>query len=83
MKRVVSFCLLALMLFGMLAGCSSTLPKPEIKNGKFNISVTYEYDGELKTLSGVYVCKYTGVEWTAEGNSYRSWKGYCWKQVAS
>ena len=76
MKRVISFLLLVPMLIGMLVGCSSGVPRPEIRKGKFNISVTYEHDGELKTLSGVYVCKYTGAEWTVEGNCHRSWKGY-------
>ena len=77
MKRKLSVLILVLMLVGMLAGCGRLdVPRPDIRKGEFDVTVTYEHDGEVKTLSGVYKCKYTGIEWTVEGNFYRSWKGY-------
>ena len=77
MKRKLISLLLLLILVSMLCGCEFiNVPRPEIKKGNFNISVTYEHKGEIKTLSGVYVCQYTGIEWTIEGNYFRSWKGY-------
>jgi hypothetical protein len=63
MKRICGALLLAVMLTVMLAGCGFDVARPEIKEGRFNVSVTYEYNGEVKTASGVYVCKYDGVIW--------------------
>ena len=54
----------ALLLFSIiLTSCGANVPRPEIKEGRFNISVTYEHNGEIKTTSGVYVCKYDGIIW--------------------
>ena len=75
MKKVLSVLLLAVLFVGMLTGCGLQVPRPEIKKGEFNVNITYEQDGEVKTLSGVYVCKYRGIEWTIAGNFYRKWKG--------
>ena len=36
--------------------------KPEVREGEFPFSITYEYLGETKTISGVYVCKYDGSQ---------------------
>ena len=48
--------------------------KPEICEGEFPFSITYEYKGETKTLSGVYKCKFSGSDtiWTEHS---RYWTG--------
>jgi hypothetical protein len=64
------------MLVCMLAGCGMTVPRPEIKEAEFDITVTYEWNGEQKTVSGVYVCEYDGTSWALDGGYSRAWKGY-------
>ena len=76
MKRIISILLLTAALVSMLAGCGLALPAPEIKNGEFDVTVTYEVNGEVKTLDLTYVCKYKGVQYTLEGNAYRAWEGH-------
>ena len=64
------------MLIGTLTSCSVD-PAPKIKEGRFNFSVTYEEAGEIKTISGVYVCEYTGRSFTLEGADFnRTWEGH-------
>lgn len=75
MKRVFSALVLAALVAAMLTGCGLTVPRPEIKEGKFDFSVTYELNGETKTISGVYVCEYNGTDWALDGGSHRDWKG--------
>ena len=41
-------------------GCSGLTSGPEVEKGEFDFSVTYEFEGETKTVSGVYVCEYEG-----------------------
>ena len=76
MKRTLSFLFLAVFLAAMLTSCGLTVPRPEIKEAKFNYSVTYELNGETKTVSGVYVCEYDGTSWALDGGYTRDWKGY-------
>lgn len=76
MRKLFSFLLLTVMLVCTLSGCDSSVPQPEIKEGEFHFSVTYEFNGEEKTVSGVYVCTYTGTSWSLDGGPHRSWKGY-------
>ena len=76
MKRILCAILLISALVCMLAGCGLTVPRPEIKEGEFAFSVTYELGGETKTVSGVYVCKYRGTDWALDGVSHRDWDGY-------
>ena len=64
------------MLVSMLSSCGFRVPRPEIKSGEFNYSVTYEYAGEIKTVSGVYECEYTGLYWSLEGGYHRGWSGH-------
>ena len=64
------------MLAVMLSGCGLTVPRPEVKEGEFDVSVVYEVNGEVKTLDLVYICEYDGVAWTLEGTHYRSWNGH-------
>ena len=76
MKRFLSILLLTAMLLCAFAGCSSSVPQPEIKEGEFDFSVTYEFNGETKTVSGVYVCEYRGASWALDGGYSRDWNGY-------
>lgn len=46
--------------------------KPAISKGEFPFSITYEYKGETKTLSGVLECAYSGSE-TIRGKHHRYW----------
>ena len=75
MKRILSALLLVLMLACVLSGCGN-VARPEIKKGEFDFSVTYELNGEVKTVSGVYVCKFDGVDLSLDGGFHREWKGY-------
>ena len=75
MKRIISYLIMVFMLVSVLASCEVE-PAPNIKEGRFDVSVTYEVNGETKTLDLVYVCEYDGVDWTLEGTSYRAWNGH-------
>ena len=46
--------------------------KPKISKGEFPFSITYEYQGETKTLAGVLECEYSGSK-TIQGKHYRYW----------
>lgn len=75
MRRFFLVSILILMLTTMITGCGGDVPKPEVKEGRFNISVTYEHNGEMKTLSGVYVCEYDGVVWyDVNRDPFVNWK---------
>ena len=76
MKKIITAVISVLVLVSMLASCGHTVPEPEIKEGKFDVSVTYEVNGEVETLDLVYVCEYDGVHWTLEGNRCRTWTGH-------
>lgn len=65
-----------LMLVFMLSSCGLYVPHPEVKEGEFNFSVTYEINREIKTVSGVYVCQYDGIDRVLDGVDHREWKGY-------
>lgn len=64
------------MLAVLLTGCGYEVPRPEVKKGEFPFSVTYEFNGEIKTVSGVYVCEYKGTSWALDGGHHRDWNGY-------
>ena len=76
MKKALGFLIALLLLSLALTSCGSQVPRPEIKSGEFNFSVTYEYAGETKTVSGVYVCEYDGIDWVLDGGFHRVWSGY-------
>lgn len=67
---------LALMIVAYIAAtlifCRTT--KPEIREGEFPFSITYEYKGETKTLSGVYKCEFSGTD-TIRNEHNRYWNG--------
>lgn len=48
--------------------------KPAVTKGEFPFSITYEYKGETKTLSGVLECAYSG-SYTIHGQHHRFWDG--------
>ena len=76
MKRRISVLILMLMLVSMLTSCGVEA-SPKIKEGSFNFSVTYSEWGELKTISGVYVCNFAGRTFTLEGAEFsRTWEGH-------
>jgi hypothetical protein len=56
-------------------GCVAKVPIPQIKEGRFNFSVTYEINGEEKNYTGVYICEYDGVLTTCLGSGLE-WIGY-------
>ena len=64
-----------MILVGILGGCVSDVPRPEIREGRFNISVTYEHNGVIKTASGVYICEYDGIIWyNVNRDPFVNWK---------
>lgn len=75
MKKTLTALLTVIMLICLLSGCSFSVSQPEIKSGEFNFSVTYEFDGETKTISGIYECKYAGTSFALDGGAHRSWEG--------
>ena len=75
MKRSLCIFVVLLLLLG-LTGCGLIPSRPEVKEGEFDVSVTYEVNGEIKTLDLVYVCEYDGIGWTLEGTNYRAWSGH-------
>ena len=76
MKKTVIAVAFLLVVSLSLTGCGLTVPRPEIKEGEFDFSVTYEIDGKINTVSGVYVCKYEGVDWALDSGYHRDWSGY-------
>ena len=67
------------MVMVVLSGCSTIakMTVPSVKEGRFNFSVTYEINGEEKTYSDVYVCKYEGSYVSAFGDGGGiDWTGY-------
>ena len=76
MKKIFSILLLAIALSLVLTSCGLDVPRPEIKTGEFNFSVIYEYGGETKTVTGVYVCEYEGIDWAIDSDFHRDWSGY-------
>ena len=73
-----TLCALAAMLLLSLSltGCGLDVPRPEIKKVEADFSITYEFNGEVETVSGVYVCEYDGLNWTLDGGYHRDWIGY-------
>ena len=74
LKFIICVVLVA-MLTSLLTGCLARVPIPEVKEGRFEFSVTCEINGEEKIFSGVYVCKYDGAYKTLVGEGV-DWEGY-------
>ena len=58
----------------VLTGCHNSL-EPTVKEGRFDFSVTYEVDGEIKNISGVFVCEFVGAGSRIDGY-YVEWNSY-------
>ena len=65
----------AALIAASFTGVFVRVPRPEIKEGEFDFALTYELDGETKTIEGTYVCKFEGVSRALDGVG-RDWKGY-------
>ena len=76
MRKIICAVTVLILLLLCLTSCGITVPRPKIKEGEFNFSVTYELRGEIQTVSGVYVCEYNGTDWAIDGGYHRDWKGY-------
>lgn len=75
MKKILFSVITLLSVLISLTSCGFDVAIPKIREGRFNLSVTYEYGGELKTVSGVYVCEYDGIVWwTVNEAPYVNWK---------
>lgn len=76
---VASVILAAILAFAIfiayITGYFKTIPQPEIREGEFNFSLTYEVDGETKVIDGVYVCEYKGINRQLDGIGLK-WNGY-------
>lgn len=75
MKKLFCILIVLLLLSLNITSCGITVHRPEVKEGKFDVSITYEVNGEVKTLDLVYICEYDGIAMTAEGTYYRKWNG--------
>jgi hypothetical protein len=73
-RKLLAMSLAMVMSVLLFSGCAVTVGVPEVKEARFDISVTYEINGEQKTYTGIYVCEYDGVETTFLGSSIE-WKG--------
>ena len=75
-KLSLSMALLAITMIVYLVAsvlfCYTT--KPAVTQGEFPFSITYEYKGEIKTISGVIECEYSGSN-TIQGEHCRYWEG--------
>lgn len=63
---------MAVYLVVTLVCCYKT--KPKVTEGEFPFSITYEYKGETKTLSGIYKCEFFD-SYTILGIHDRYWNG--------
>ncbi len=51
-----------------------SVPKPEITYGEFPFKLTYELNGEIKTIEDIVICEFDGFEVIGEAGKYRKWK---------
>ncbi|MBO7303918.1 MAG: hypothetical protein J6V09_01680 [Clostridia bacterium] len=76
-----------IILIGMLAAAVSAFLTgvkkiPNVKEMDFSYSVTYKLDGEVRTLDGVFSCRFTGHD--GDDPTVRSYSGdYLWDGNAS
>ena len=73
MKKLLGALILVVLLMSMLTGCGLHVPRPSVKEAKFNFTITYELSGEVKTLSGIYECEFDGTSWSLDGGYSRDW----------
>lgn len=74
-KSSVEVVLFAILIVAYIAASllASYNTKPEVASAEFPFSITYEYKGATKTLSGVLKCKYSGSE-TIHFRHQRYWE---------
>ncbi len=65
----------AAVIAGAFTDAFRSVPKPEIREGEFDFSLTYMVDGEKKKIEGTYVCEFEGVSKALDGIG-RDWNGY-------
>lgn len=51
-----------------------SVPRPEITYGEFPVKLTYELNGEIKTIEDTVICEFDGFEVIGEAGKYRKWK---------
>lgn len=73
--KIIAVALLLVTVVALLGSCAAKVPLPTVQEGRFDFSVTYEVNGEVKTYSGVYICKFDGVLTTFVGSSLE-WEEY-------
>ena len=75
MKKIFCVFSLIILLSLCITSCEPTVPRPKVKEGRFDIIVTYEHNGELREASAVYVCEYDGIDWAnVNGERFVKWK---------
>lgn len=74
-QKLIASVAIITMAMSLFTGCAVKMGVPEVRDGRFDFSVTYEVNGEEQTYTGVYVCKYEGVSVALDGKG-RSWNGY-------
>ncbi len=72
---VVTVAVIFIAAFGGLNFLIS-VPKPEIEYSEFPFTLTYEINGEIKTVSDTIICKFDGFKVIGEAGKYRKWKSY-------
>ena len=73
-KRLLACVALIAALGSTFTACQKA-PDPVVKEGRFDFSVTYEVDGEVETVSSVYVCGLEETGWHLDG-WYIHWNEY-------
>ena len=75
-KMISTFIFLAITLiaYAVASVFFCYITKPQVTQGKFPFSITYEYKGETRTLSGVFECRFDGSQ-TVGGEHNRHWEG--------
>lgn len=58
-------------------------PKPTIRYGEFPFTLTYELNGEVKTIEDTAVCKFDGYYERTEAGQSRKWITYLKSEIES
>lgn len=56
-------------------------PKPEISYGEFPFRLTYELNGEIRTIKDVAICEFNGYGKRTEAGQSRKWKTHLKSEV--
>lgn len=74
---ILAIMLIIVFMFWMAFGGANyfiQIPKPEITYGEFPFKLTYELNGEIKTIEDTVICEFDGFEVIGEAGKYRKWK---------